>query len=266
MLIEISRFRRKFLSMGGNSAYSGAILGLVALCYASLVVIVLTFRADIHPMALVAVQGVLFCLLAPMLLHSSIAGERERRSWDLLLAAPITKAQIVVGKFIGALSALGIGSAAFVFPIGVTAFSYPKVHLWDLALSELVVLSFSVLVCSITLFFSARVKRSFMALGATLGTLAVGIVIIPTMLGVLTSGTMGPFYEDTILYLHPAVTLSRIFMASQSYGGVHTVEASLFGIPQVVIYLAMSAVILAWSINTLNFAENEVKFIPKAKS
>ena len=191
MLIEIARFRRKFLSISGSNAVGGVILGLIAICYVGIVTLVVTFRTDIPPLALVAVQTIIFVLLAPTLLHSAIAGEREKRSWDLLLAAPITKAQIVVGKFIGALSAVGIGTAAFVFPIGITAFSYKDTNFWDLGLAEVICLSFTVLVCSITIFFSARVKRSFMALGATLGVLAVSLLVVPAMLGVLVTGGGG---------------------------------------------------------------------------
>ncbi len=268
MLIEIARFRRKFLSISGSNAVGGVILGLIAICYVGIVTLVVTFRTDIPPLALVAVQTIIFVLLAPTLLHSAIAGEREKRSWDLLLAAPITKAQIVVGKFIGALSAVGIGTAAFVFPIGITAFSYKDTNFWDLGLAEVICLSFTVLVCSITIFFSARVKRSFMALGATLGVLAVSLLVVPAMLGVLVTGGggMGTFYQDTLMFLHPAFTLERIMEASNQYSSLHTVQNSLYGIPQALIYLGLSAVIIGWSINTLNFAENEVKFIPKGKS
>jgi len=266
MLIEIARFRRKFLSFNGSSTLGGALLGLVTLCYLGIVTLILTFRADIPPVTLVGAQTVLFTLLAPTLLHSSIAGERERRSWDLLLAAPITKAQIVVGKFIGALSAMGIGTAAFAFPIAVTAFSYPSVNLWNLGLAELMCLSFTTLVCAITIFFSARVKRSFMALGATLGIMAIGGVVIPSLVSVLTAGEMSTFYTDTLMFLHPGFAMARLMEASEGVGGLHSVPTAWSGLPQILVYLVLSAAMLGWAINTLNFAENEVKFIPKAKS
>jgi ABC-type transport system involved in multi-copper enzyme maturation permease subunit len=269
MLIEIARVRRRLLTFTGNSAVGGVLLALIGICYLGFVTLVITFRASIDPIDLVMVQSVLFILLAPTLLHSSIAGERERRSWDLLLAAPITKSQIVVGKFLGALSAIGIGTAFFVFPIGVTAIANSHTNFWDLGLAEAVCLSFTVLVCSITLFFSARVKTSFMALGATLGVLGVGLVVLPALMAALWSGTgtMANYYNDTLMYLHPMFVFSRILMAANETAGmVRMVPNAMFGIPQVLVYLGLSAVIVGWAINTLNFAENEVKFLPKAKS
>src|SRR3954454_16619655 len=48
----------------------------------------------------------LICLLAPALTADLIAGERERRTLDLLLVTPLSRRQIVVGKLIAALGSL----------------------------------------------------------------------------------------------------------------------------------------------------------------
>jgi ABC-type transport system involved in multi-copper enzyme maturation permease subunit len=264
MLIEIARVRRRLLAFSGSNALGGVIIALIGIAYLGLVTLVVTYRADISPLVLIGTQAVLFVLLAPTLLHSSIAGERERRSWDLLLAAPITKSQIVIGKFLGALSAIAIGTAFFVFPVAVTALSYKRSNFWDLGLAELVCLSFTVLVCSITIFFSARVKTSFMALGATLGVLTMSIVVIPVMMQALWNGS-GGYYDDTLMFLHPGWVFLRIGTVSLT-GQIHNLPNSMYGVPQILVYLALSAVILGWAVNTLNFAENDVKFMPKAKS
>jgi ABC-type transport system involved in multi-copper enzyme maturation permease subunit len=269
MLIEIARVRRRLLTFTGNSAVGGVILALIGICYLGFVTLVITFRTSIDAIDIVIGQSVLFILLAPTLLHSAIAGERERRSWDLLLAAPITKSQIVIGKFVGALSAIAIGTAFFVFPIGVTALSNHNTNFYDLGLAEGVCLSFTVLVCSITLFFSARVKTSFMALGATLGVMGAGLVVLPALMASLWSGagSMSGYYDDTLLYLHPMFVFSRIMTSAVQYNGtIRVVPNGMFGIPQILVYLGLSAVLVGWAINTLNFAENEVKFLPKAKN
>ena len=261
MLIEITRFRRRFLTLNGNNSIAAVIWSLIAVCYAGLILLVISVRSDADPMILVYIQTTLFSLAAPMTLHSSIAGERERRSWDLLLAAPITKAQIVVGKFIGALAAVGMGAAAFAIPIAICALSYGHTHYMSLWLGEAVSLSFTILVCATTLLFSARVKRSFMALGASLGTVFVGLVVIPALFAVLIGSGL-PMYDDVLLYLHPFYVLTRV----GGMDGSNTVlSAAWFGIPQIALYLVLSTIILGWSIQTLNFAENEVKFLPKAK-
>src|SRR5471030_1873350 len=102
MLIEITRFRRRFLSPAAGGSVQGVLLVLALICYATIVLIVIENRQSISPIYLIMFETGLLTVLAPMLLYNSIAGERERRSWDLLLAAPITKSHIVVGKFIGA--------------------------------------------------------------------------------------------------------------------------------------------------------------------
>jgi ABC-type transport system involved in multi-copper enzyme maturation permease subunit len=262
MLIEITRFRRRFLTPSGSNSAAAVVWVLVAICYLCLILLVLSAGKDLDPMILVVVQTGLFTIAAPMMLHSAIAGERERRSWDLLLAAPITKSQIVVGKFIGALAALGVGAAAFTIPVAIAALRYERTLWWNLWLAEALSLSFVILVCTVTLFFSARVKRSFMALGASLGSLFVGVVILPALIDVLL-GPMARYVDDVVLYLHPFYVLERVMT---THHPDEYIPITWYGVPQVGVYLFFSVVVLSWTIQTLNFAENEVKFIPKGKA
>jgi ABC-type transport system involved in multi-copper enzyme maturation permease subunit len=263
MLIEIQRFRRKYFTFGG-SATSSAILALALVCYVGLVMVVLSGKGEVPPIALVIFQTVVLTLLAPSMLYGSIAGERERRSWDLLLVAPISKAQIVAGKFLGAVAALGFASLLCLFPILMAALTYRHTDWADLFLSEVVSLSFALLVCALTLLLSARVRRAFMALGATLGTLAVVLVVAPTLMIVLTGGR-----EETtelLLLFHPFMTLTMILGHSQdSYSAANsTVPPHLWGYPQAMTYLLLTAVMVVWAAKTLVFAENDVRFIPRA--
>jgi len=282
MLIEVSRYRRKLFSFSRSNPMGGMIVAMVAIAYVGIVSMIVSFRTDISPFVLIDIQTAIFMLIAPILLHSAIAGERERRSWDLLLAAPITKAQIVVGKFLGALSAMAIGAAFFVFPIAVTALSYhPQVYnygyngvivdptqnlvaystsFWNLALAEMVCLSATALVSAITIFFSARVKRSFMALGTTLGLMVLGLMVLPAM----AEPTLNA--ADPVLIMHPVFALGRLSELGMTGHQNQFVSDAWIGFPQILFYLGLTGVMLAWSVNTLNFAENEVKFLPKAKT
>lgn len=54
--------------------------------------------------ALVFVQLAMICMIVPILTASSIAGERERQTLDLLLTAPVTPFSIVLGKLGAAMS------------------------------------------------------------------------------------------------------------------------------------------------------------------
>lgn len=280
MRIEIARFRRRFLGFGG-SGLTSAILALVALGYVGIVMLVIDMKGDLPPIALIVFQTVLFCFFGPAMLHGSIAGERERRSWDLLLVAPISKAQIVAGKFMGAMVALGLGALAMALPIGIAAVAYRTstqyldtgsgvtqvynnvgTNYWDLALAEGVSLAFCMLVCAWTIFLSARVKRSFMALGATLGSLTVALVVTPLLFASLMGGDQ--FSAELFLYLNPFGALVAIMDPHHSIAGEHALVASAFyGVPQLLVYLGLTAALLVYAEKTLHFPENEVKFIPQ---
>lgn len=269
MLIEITRFRRKYFTFNGNAA-SSAILALALVCYVGLIMVVLSGKGEIPPIALVIFQTGVLTLLAPSMLHGAIAGERERRSWDLLLVAPITKAQIVVGKFIGAVAAIGLTMGLCLFPILMAAVTYRRTNWSDLFLSELVSGSFALLVCALTLLLSARVRRGFMALGASLGTLAVILVVIPLLFMAVSGGSPGT--AEITLLLHPFMALGMIMSyGERSYSSGYSnpneyVPASLWGYPQVMVYLLLTVVLVVWAAQTLVFAENDVRFISRSPS
>lgn len=265
MKIEIARFRRRFLGFGG-SGVNNAVLVLILLCYTGMVMLVVNTRGDLPPVPLVMFQTALFCFFGPAMLHGSIAGERERRSWDLLLVAPITKAQIVAGKYMGAMAALGIGAAAMAIPTLLAAVAYRKTSFYDLVLAEAVSLAFCMLVCAWTIFISARVKRPFMALGATLGTLALGLIVVPALFASLTMGDR--FSTEMLLYLNPFSALTYLTMAESMSPDTmsstqHFVPLALYGIPHVLVYIGLTAGLLLYAERTLHFPENEVKFIPQ---
>ena len=121
MMVEITRFRRRFL--GGNSLNT-IILALTVLIYIGIVALVWSYRDAANPLLLIMLQTFIFTLLGPAMLYGSIAGERERRSWDFLLVAPVSQGQIVVGKFMGAASAILVCAIAFLLPILIGTVSY----------------------------------------------------------------------------------------------------------------------------------------------
>jgi len=247
--------------------------------------VVVQNRESISPIALIMFETAFLGVLAPMMLYNAIAGERERRSWDLLLAAPITKSQIVFGKFIGALAGLGVAFLLFQVPIEIAAASYEKAHWQTVLNADLVSFTFLMLVCSLTILFSARVKRGLMALGATLGSLLSVLVVIPSIVGV---GSADRHMTDVTFFLHPFIVFQRIYelddlyffqskqlLATKGMSGPtgefmapptafqSYVQPIWWGWPQALTYLALALVLLGWASNTLNFAENEVKFLPQ---
>jgi len=138
-------------------------------------------------------------------------------------------------------------------------------------------LTFLMSVCSLTLLFSARVKRGLMALGATLGSLITFMVIFPAFAAV---GATDQSMKDFTFFLHPFYAINRIgsfdthfeeFSASStpglmvSPGAVNFHYSFWWGLPQSLVYLGFSCILLTWATQTLNFAENEVKFLPQGQ-
>lgn len=266
MLIEITRFRRKWLTFSNGPA-SAVGVSLAILVYAGLVLWIIRADGLVPPLAVVTFQLAGLVLATPALLHGAIAGERERRSWDFLLVAPLTKAQIVVGKFFGAVAAQAAVMLFCILPIALSALTYhskgdhPRFDLGILLWGEAISASFSLMVGALCLLFSARSKRGFTALGTSLGVLAVFVVVVPAFVAGVRS-----FESSVVLFLHPFDVLFVLMdrtMNTQSSSGLFPSWA--YGFPQVAIYLVMTVVFLLWAIKTLVFAENEVKFMPQKK-
>ncbi|MBC8064598.1 MAG: ABC transporter permease subunit, partial [Chlorobia bacterium] len=238
------------------------------------------YREEANPIILVFLQTAILTLLAPAMLHGSIAGERERRSWDFLLVAPVTHAQIIFGKFMGAASAILATSVAFLLPIAIGAFYYRtydysmnyttsvpmnriiSANTWNLFLAELLSVSWALMVCAMTIFFSARCKRGFIALGTSLAILIAGLIVWPILTA--SAGLMGA--ESNLLnFFHPFWALAQIESSNVARDDMFSSRA-LYGFPQIIVYFGMTIVFLAWTERTLRFADNEVKFLPKKKN
>ena len=272
MMIEITRFRRKFFGGSGN-ALNGIIVAICVLIYIGLVALVWNNRDSANPMILVFLQTGIVTFLGPAMLHSAIAGERERRSWDFLLVAPVTQAQIVAGKFAGAAVAILFCFGAFLLPIGMGAVAYEpysyaytsgpgdsaRVDYWVLFQAELMSLTWAFFVCALTIFFSARCRRGFIALGTTLAMLVVGLIVWP----LLTSAAQNFRNEMNFLnFFHPFWALS---MLENNRFEDHSSWAGLYGFPQIISYSILTVFFLIWTERTVRFADTEVKFLPKQK-
>ena len=260
MRIEISRFRRKFLGLGGSGVNRAAFF-LILVCYAGLVLSVISLQNNISPLALVTFQTFLFCLFATAMLHGSIAGERERRSWDLLMVAPISKAQIITGKFMGAVAALAISAVAMTLPTGIAAAAYERKDPIALILGELVSLAFCLLVCAWAIFISARSKRPFMALGTTAGSLILSLIVLPALVGTIFQGER--ISNELLNFLNPFNVLGVLTDGPNYVNGGGLIPLSFYGPVHIAVYVALTVLFLVYAEKTLSYPENDMRFIPR---
>jgi ABC-type transport system involved in multi-copper enzyme maturation permease subunit len=284
MAIEVSRFKRRFLEGGRGKTVNTMILVVAIVAYAALLLVIANMSGDFPPVALIFLQTGVFTLLAPALMYSSISGEREKRSWDLLLVAPISHAQIIVGKFLAALAGLAVGLALFLLPTLFTALTYKGDYstyayggqttgvvsgTMALICEELISITFGIVAAAITLFFSARCRRSLMALGITLTLMFLGLIAFPMLFSMLSYGN---FSNELINLSNPVMAISRIeelrhvaensysTYGSSSYDGLSPIW---YGIPQAIFYLMFTVLFIVWALKTVNFADGEKKFIPR---
>ncbi len=147
--------------------------------------------------SLVTLAAFLVPLVALILGHDAIVGERERHTLGLLLSLPAKRWEILVAKFIGRLLALtvsvaaGIGSAAILLPAG------PRGVVLDLILPTVLLgaafLSLGVLLSSLT----TRV-----ATAASLAVVVWFLLVFFYDLGLLAAlvATDGAIGQDTIAW------------------------------------------------------------------
>lgn len=165
---------------------------------------------------LTILQLALALLMTPSFTASSISGERERQTLDLLLVTKMSPFSIVVGKFFSGLSIIMLiiistmpifalimyfGGTSVVYIVAVTAYMF--------------------LICgafgSISIFFSTIFKRTvismvftYIVIGILVGATAVVYVIACSVYGSYYQAALPVVFRMIILALNPAVGLISI--------------------------------------------------------
>lgn len=158
-------------------------------------------------------------LIGLLLGAQAIAGERERRTLSYLLAQPIGRGELLLGKYLGlglglaAALALGFGATGLVLaPTGVSAALYATLA----GLSILLGLA----MLSLGLFLSVLAPRSAAAVGAAL--LAWFLLVLVADLGLMGTSLALGLRADTLLLVALANPLQVFKLAA-----VHAMRPSL---------------------------------------
>ncbi len=104
-------------------------------------------------------QGVLVALVLPAFGCTSVVGEKERKSFDLLLTTTLSPAEIVWGKFTATM-AYSILFLVSTLPLVTVAFLFGGISLFDLGAAYLYLFVCSVLLNLYAVFISTTVKTS----------------------------------------------------------------------------------------------------------
>ena len=112
------------------------------------------------------IQMVLLGMMTPSLTSSSVSGERERESFDMLITTRLSPAQLIFGKAGFAASFVMLALFATI-PLESIVFFLGGVSLSNFIISKLVLMAFGLLCSLLGLMLSSRETRSAYANGQT---------------------------------------------------------------------------------------------------
>ena len=155
--------------------------------------------------AVVSTMSIVSAILIPVIACFSINGERKRGTDELLSVLPLTRAQIVLGKFFGILAFLMIPTGViFIYPVIAGFFGDPA-YLYSY-ITLLVFVAFEAFIVAFSLMLSAVFKKGWMSIAVAYGVLLVFFllgsfsVLMPEVLGDICRA-ISPFRQfDSILF------------------------------------------------------------------
>lgn len=163
------------------------------------------------------VQIGMTALAIPIMTASSISGERERQTFDIMLTTCLSPMEIVFGKVFSAVVKVMLYVTAGI-PIMALAFVLGKLSWWMLLLFLVVIFVFATFVGSLGVFCSSVSSTSVTSILRALGLYFV-ICFFSCMPEIMVTGVIrGNKHYDGLLFLllNPLVFLEEFFMLSMN--------------------------------------------------
>jgi ABC-type transport system involved in multi-copper enzyme maturation permease subunit len=161
------------------------------------------------------------CIIIPALTSGSIAGEKERQTYELLIATLLSPWQIALGKLMAALAFASLLIIA-VLPVAGLAFLFGGVSATELVIALIGLLMTAVLYATVGLFWSTVMRSTLGATVISLGTIILALLGIPFLFvisGVIVSNVSrqgDPFALPLfaygigmLIYTHPFIALGH---------------------------------------------------------
>ncbi len=160
-------------------------------------------------------QYILMALMTPSFAAGSIAGEKERKTYEMLLASPMRPTAIVLGKLLASLAYLGVLVFASL-PIVMLCLPLGGMSLWE------VFATYAAMAASITVFGMISVAASGYFTRSVAALLVSYMIILPlAMLGVLFYSifeTAAIFRLALMLVIFPAACLTVCVFLTREVG------------------------------------------------
>jgi len=130
-----------------------------------------------------SLQVAWLCLFVPGLLAGSIAGERERQTFDLLLTTPLGPMRIVQGKFAAGFGLVGLFLLA-ALPLLSLSFLMGAVAAEEVLVATAILAALAFALCGVGLLASTLVRSSILATIIAQGLVFLGLVVAPAVFGI----------------------------------------------------------------------------------
>ena len=204
---------------------------------------------DVTIASLVSLVIYLVPLIALILGYDAIVGERERGSMELLLSMPITRFEILLGKYIGLAGALAVstlvGFGAGMLPMATKLGSSDLFHYAGFVFSAILMgMAFLSLSLLVSVLATDRMRASGVAIGLWFFFVLIFDLVLTGAL-VVSDGALGSGVFGALLMLNPAdvFRLLNIFSSEQvqSMYGLSTVMPERLTDPAI-----LTAIMLGW--------------------
>jgi ABC-type transport system involved in multi-copper enzyme maturation permease subunit len=162
---------------------------------------------------------IFICLITPALTAGAISGERERRTFDMLLSTPLRPVSILWGKMFASLTYVQLLILAAV-PLFSVVFLFGGVALRDVVQAIGLMALTAITYGTLGLFFSALTRRTGRA--TVLSYLIVFALIFGSFFGWMVTSTMGSNnLPHSMLYLNPVTALASAIVTPEMAGGMY---------------------------------------------
>jgi ABC-2 type transport system permease protein len=136
--------------------------------------------------AIVIFQLIMIFIITPAFTAGAITGEREQRTYDLLVTTLLTPRSIIFGKLGSALAYVALLILA-VAPLESLSFMFGGVSPEEIVLSQVVMFVTAFLFCSMGIFWSTVVRSSVASNVLTYSTILFQLLAIPLLYLTITS-------------------------------------------------------------------------------
>jgi len=185
------------------SGSSGRLKGFWRLDYPAAAPNLINIRPDVTKVDWGFIIGYILSLIALLFTFDSISGEREHGTLRLMLANPIPRYTVLIGKFFGALISIIIPLSLAVLMnllvISTSSDVYLGADAWGrLGIIFLVAVLYLCLFLALGLLVSARVQRRAVSLVILLLAWVIFVVFMPSTLAAIVSGFSSPMSTDEL--------------------------------------------------------------------